>query len=207
MTKALLYSPKDRWQIWAAFGGAALIHLAAIALAETPANNQPGPVAVEPVIDVEFSPPTELPTPPPEMEELSVLVPPPPPDQIFIEEHSTPPTLHPAVDRQVHPIAKAAVIGLARPSTMGAAKVFAISAPRPDYPYEARRQRATGSGVAVLTVDPATGYVTDVSMSQTTGNAILDSATVSAFRRWRFRPGTVATVRTPITFLLTGATY
>jgi hypothetical protein len=35
-------------------------------------------------------------------------------------------------------------------------------APRPVYPYEARRQRVTGSGVALLTVDQTSGTVTDV---------------------------------------------
>jgi TonB family protein len=90
---------------------------------------------------------------------------------------------------------------------MSAAKVLALTAPRPEYPYEARRQRATGSGVATLTIDSATGNVTDVRMSRSTGSAVLDNATISAFRRWRFRPGTVTTVQTPITYTLTGAAY
>jgi TonB family protein len=39
------------------------------------------------------------------------------------------------------------------------------------------------------------------------GNPILDNSTVSAFRRWRFKPGTPRRVRIPITFVLTGAQY
>ncbi|MDQ6626755.1 MAG: TonB family protein [Verrucomicrobiota bacterium] len=90
---------------------------------------------------------------------------------------------------------------------MSAAKVVAINAPRPEYPYEARRQRLIGTGIVVLNVDPATGYVASASMRQSTGNAVLDNAALSAFRRWRFRPGTVSTVQTPITFTMTGAQY
>ena len=90
---------------------------------------------------------------------------------------------------------------------MRGARVLALNAPRLEYPYEARRARVTGSGVALLTIDPATGYVTEVSMSRSTGNAVLDNAAISGFRRWRFKPGTVSKVQAPITFTLTGASY
>jgi TonB family protein len=59
----------------------------------------------------------------------------------------------------------------------------------------------------VITVDPNSGLARDVVMAQSIGNAILDDSTVSAFRRWRFRPGTAAQVRIPITFVLTGAQH
>jgi TonB family protein len=88
-----------------------------------------------------------------------------------------------------------------------AAKAVAISAPRPEYPYEAKRSHITGSGVCVVSVDTASGSVNDASMATSTGNSILDNATVSAFKRWRFKPGTVSRVRIPITFTLTGASY
>ena len=88
-----------------------------------------------------------------------------------------------------------------------AAKAFAVAAPRPDYPYEARSRKITGSGVCVLTVDTDSGAVTDATMEQSIGNPILDNSTVSAFRRWRFKPGTVAKVRMPIIFTMTGASY
>jgi protein TonB len=92
-------------------------------------------------------------------------------------------------------------------TTIGSARVLAISAPQPEYPYEARRQRATGSGIALLTIDPATGSVTDVRMLRSTGNAALDNATISGLRRWRFKPGTVSSVQSPITYTLTGASF
>jgi outer membrane biosynthesis protein TonB len=37
-------------------------------------------------------------------------------------------------------------------------------------------------------------------MEQSTGNAILDKATTHAFRKWRFKAGTVSRVRVAITY-------
>ena len=84
---------------------------------------------------------------------------------------------------------------------------MAINAPRPEYPYEARRQRITGEGIVAMTVNPLTGKVSDVSMSKSTGSPFLDNAALTGFQRWRFKPGTVSSVRCPITFTLTGASY
>ena len=86
-------------------------------------------------------------------------------------------------------------------------KALAISAPRPAYPYEARRRQITGYGVAILDIDPVNGDVIGAAMSQSTGSPILDDSTLSALRRWRFKPGTPVRVRVPITFTLTGASY
>jgi TonB family protein len=91
--------------------------------------------------------------------------------------------------------------------TWSSAKVFAVSAPRPEYPYEARRQKITGQGVVALRVDATTGAVTGVTLQKSTGNAFLDNAALAGFRRWRFRPGAVSIVTCPITFTLTGAAY
>jgi TonB family protein len=45
-------------------------------------------------------------------------------------------------------------------------------------------------------------------MAQSIGSPILDNATVSTFRRWRFRPGAAAPkVKVPITYTMTGASY
>jgi TonB family protein len=89
-----------------------------------------------------------------------------------------------------------------RPATMSisSAKALAIYAPRPDYPSEARSQRITGRGVCVVSVDPRNGSVTEASMAQSTGDPRLDKAAVSAFRQWRFKPGTVSKVKIPIEF-------
>jgi len=108
--------------------------------------------------------------------------------------------------------AVASPVSTARPSTapvlsLSEAKAFALDAPRPDYPYEARSRKITGSGVAVLTVDARTGAVMNASMAQSIGSPILDNAVVSAFRRWRFKPGTVSKVKVPITYTMTGVLY
>jgi TonB family protein len=89
-----------------------------------------------------------------------------------------------------------------RPATMSisSAKALAIYAPRPDYPSEARSQRITGSGVCIVSVDPRSGRVTEASMAQSTGDLRLDNAAISAFRQWRFKPGTVSKVKIPIEF-------
>jgi protein TonB len=86
-------------------------------------------------------------------------------------------------------------------------KAMVAYAPRPVYPYEARRQRVTGAGVALLTVDQTLGTVTDVLMVQSCGNAILDNSTLDALRRWRFKPGSAARVQVPITYTLMGVSY
>ena len=59
----------------------------------------------------------------------------------------------------------------------------------------------------MITVDPNSGLAVDAMMEQSIGNPILDNSTVSAFRRWRFKPGTPRRVRIPINFVLTGAQY
>ena len=59
-------------------------------------------------------------------------------------------------------------------------RALAIYAPRPAYPLEARRNRLTGSGVALLEVDKRTGYVTSARMLKSTGHQILDDAALKA---------------------------
>jgi TonB family protein len=92
-------------------------------------------------------------------------------------------------------------------ASLRSVKATLAYAPRPVYPYEARRQRLTGSGVALLSVDQNSGTVTDVVMTQSCGNAILDNSTLDALRRWRFKPGSAAKVQVPITYTLMGVSY
>ena len=203
MPKPLLYKPPPRWQVWAAFGGAIAIHLAAVGAyaihREPPMIDLSQIPSAEVVATLEA---TEEPTPPPE----DIPMPPPPPEpevQEFHEE-TTPPPRRP--QQAAAPI-KTPQAG--HPGTMSitGAKALAIFAPKPEYPYEARSRHVTGSGVAVVDVDTASGNVTDCSMAQSIGNPILDNSTVSAFRRWRFKPGTVSKVKIPITYTMTGASY
>jgi periplasmic protein TonB len=210
----LLYKPQPRWQVMAAFAGAIAIHGIAVGIASIHKEEPPADLTAIPeaVAEVTFEQAAPEPTPPPEeMIEPEPTEAPPEPTEVpeFVEEKPTPP---PKRDKPVKPIApiarpKPAGVPSAGPMSMSAAKAVAVSAPRPEYPYEARRSKITGSGVCVMTVDPSSGAVTDASMAQSTGNPILDNAATSAFRRWRFKPGTVTKVRTPITFTMTGAQF
>ncbi len=202
---ALLYKQTGHWRIWLCFIAAAAIHLGAVALA------QREPIPVTPTttdkdVILEYTPPDLEPPPPDPVEPPSA----PPPLTIqetpFVEEDVTPPPVPRHLDR-MQPLVRQTTQNFSGPANLGAAKILALVAPRPEYPYEARRQKLTGSGVALLLVDRGSGAVTNVQIAQTTGNAILDNAAVSGFRRWRFKPGTVAAVRAPITFTLTGASY
>jgi TonB family protein len=87
---------------------------------------------------------------------------------------------------------------------VGDVQALAVYAPRPTYPYEARARRLQGSGTAILTIDPATGNVTNAEMAVSTGVKMLDDETISTLTRWRFKPGTVKKVRIPITFTFAG---
>lgn len=82
----------------------------------------------------------------------------------------------------------------------------AIYAPRPEYPYEARRNNITGSGVVIVEVNKA-GLVTSTRMRQSTGSPILDQAATGGFKKWRFKPGKAFSFWTPITFTMSGAQY
>ena len=123
-----------------------------------------------------------------------------------VAEERTPPPKQPKVAK-VAPVRAPTVGG--RPGTMSisSAKALATYAPRPQYPYEARSRHITGSGVCVVDVDVGSGSVTGASMAQSIGSPILDNAAMSAFRQWRFRPGSVSKVKIPITFTMTGASY
>jgi len=83
---------------------------------------------------------------------------------------------------------------------ISSARALPTYAPRPVYPSEIRARHITGSGVCVLEIDPGSGKVTEVSMTQSTGNPILDDSAVRTFGKWRFKPGTVSRVRIPIEF-------
>ena len=196
--KPLLYRPAPHWQLWAALGGAVAIHLTAVALAQ---RHEAPPVELPPnaptVVEATLAPPEA--TPPPE--DIPLPEPPPPPEikPEFVEERTPPPRPPPSAQKFT-PIKAQAM-------TMSRAKALAVNAPRPQYPYEARSRKITGSGVCVVDVDPGSGNVTSADMTQSIGSPILDNAALSAFRQWRFRPGTVSKVRIPITFTMTGASY
>jgi TonB family protein len=85
-----------------------------------------------------------------------------------------------------------------------AAKAVTTYAPRPEYPQEARSHRIAGSGVCVVSVDPASGSVTQASMAQSTGSPLLDKSILSTVRTWKFKPRTVSKARIPVEFTMRG---
>jgi TonB family protein len=199
-SNAFIYRRPSKWPIATALAAAVLIHLSAVAIAfhqESPATPPTATDSTAIGFDMTAEPPTASP-------DLDISVPPPVavPTADFIEPQETRRVIK--TQRTPAPIRPS---GQTRLATVENAKAFALSAPRPDYPYEARSRHITGSGVAVISVDPNSGLAVDAMMEQSIGNPILDNSTVSAFRRWRFKPGTPARVRIPITFVLTGAQY
>ena len=80
----------------------------------------------------------------------------------------------------------------------------AIVAPRPEYPSSARSQHLTGSGVAVVQVDPKSGHVTSARILDSTGHKILDESALKAFRQWRFKPGAASEIHIPILYVMRG---
>jgi TonB family protein len=80
---------------------------------------------------------------------------------------------------------------------------ISISAPRPEYPFEARSHWIEGRGLFSLTVRPD-GSVAAVEVAKSTGHRILDDSTVAAFQKWRFKPGAVTHVKIPMEFTMAG---
>jgi len=208
MTRALLYQPGPRWRIGLALGAAALIHFAAVALASIhqreQINDSPPSADSGTTIEVEPESPIDNPTPPPDV--IDPPTPSPTEESLVPEERSTPAPVRHQTTRLVTPIANTRSVTIGSTS-LASARVSALSAPRLEYPYEARRQKITGSGTVAMTVDPVSGHVTSVAMETSTGSLVLDNAAITGFRRWRFKPGTVSRVRLPITYTLTGAQY
>ena len=202
MNSALLYQGNGRRLFWIAFVSALAIHIGAVALAKTKSpigklENFTTDSAAD-IVDMfepEPTPPEESITPPP-LEQIQ-----PDRDSFPGENHTLPPV-------RTHRKSRPPSLVRGTPTTsLRSVKAMVAYAPRPVYPYEARRQRVTGSGVALLTVDQTSGSVTDVIMTQRCGSAILDNSTLDALRRWRFRSGSVTKVQVPITYTLMGASY
>ena len=202
MNSAFVYRQHSRSIFWIAFMSALAIHLGAVALAK-PKSSTAKLDDFSPPSDVELVDTAE--TKPALLEESAV---PPPlvqirPDQDnFQEENVTPPPVRAHRNSRPAPLVRGTTM-----ASLRSVKAMVAYAPRPVYPYEARRQRVTGSGVALLVVNQTLGTVTDVLMARSCGNGILDKSTLDALRRWRFKPGSVVTVQVPITYTLMGVSY
>ena len=203
MNEALIYRPHDRKLTWFAFAAAITIHLSAIAIATSRTN----PMLLTSWEDIN-APVIGLDAPPPQAEEVSppeeVL--PPQNEDAFPQESSIPTPNYARKKKRVLPI-RSTSIGIRRATNPGSVKSLALYSPKPNYPYEARRGRITGSGIAQLTLNSMNGNVLDARMAQSTGSSILDDATVDALRRWRFQPGVATNINVPITYTLRGVSY
>ena len=141
---------------------------------------------------------TATPTPAPEKPTLEIWAGAP-----GHQKPAPPPGQMPGAGEPVTPAAKAKRTRVKRHATLtplASAKTVAVSRPLPVYPYQAKHHHIAGDGVCIVTVDTASGKVTDATMKQSSGNAILDKSTTDAFRQWRFKPRTVSRVRVPISY-------
>jgi len=144
MNPAFVYRQHPRSILWIAFMSALAVHLGAVALAKTkspPATledfNPPGDVELVDTAEPEPALLEESATPPP-LEQVH-------PDQdSFREENRTPPPV------RAHRKARPGSLVRGTTASLRSVKAMVAYAPRPVYPYEARRQRMTGSGVAIL---------------------------------------------------------
>jgi TonB family protein len=100
----------------------------------------------------------------------------------------------------------AAELILAKPAelTKQESDNLVLSVIDPEYPNEAREKHQSGPGLALLTIDTATGHVVKTEMALSTHSKILDQAAMHALRQWRFKPGAVSKVWVPLKFFLSG---
>jgi TonB family protein len=185
---------------WIAFVVALAIHIGAVALAKNklPVVQQEQFTGVDGIIDVPEPEPAPLEQSliPSRLEQIH------PDQEVFREENYAASPV-----RRHHGGRPTSLTRGTTPLVARWMKAMISYAPRPVYPYQARRQRLTGSGVALIIVDQTSGAVTDVSMTQSCGHPMLDTATLDALRRWRFKAGSATNVQVPITYTLTGAWY
>jgi hypothetical protein len=148
MNAALLYRPRPRRLFWIAFACAAAIHVGAVVCAKGKSAKiivrDVSPAGVE--VQVADEPPEQVApvepatASPPEQRS--------PDQETFPEENRTPTPIRPHKKTELASVLRAAT------TAFGSVKTLVMYAPRPVYPYEARRQRVVGSGIVLLTVDP-----------------------------------------------------
>ncbi len=95
-------------------------------------------------------------------------------------------------------VAVASAQDIEKPPVPGARKL-ATFAPKAIVPPEARAKHLKGVGVCIVYVRPD-GTVSRAEMSPSTGEPLLDKASIDAFSRWKFVPGTVKKVKIPIRY-------
>jgi hypothetical protein len=134
MNAALPYRRRQAWTFWVAFACAAVIHVGAVVLAKSKSEKTTIQDFRPPEVDVEVLdnnpdhvPPEESVTPP--LPQFS------PDEETFVEENRTPLPIRPRKKTPVASFTRATV------APFGSVKALVMYAPRPVYPYEARRQK------------------------------------------------------------------
>jgi hypothetical protein len=178
--QAHIYHRPSQWPIATALGTAVVIHLSAVAIAfhREPITQPTASDSITFPVDGEDTQPV-----PPDSD-ISVPLPAPVPTADFIEPQETSRSTN--RNQNFTPIRRQGQTQIAAVSN---GKAFPLSAPRPDYPYEARSRHITGSGIVIISVDPITGFATAVTMEQSIGNPVLDNSTVSALPPLAFQTG------------------
>jgi TonB family protein len=167
---------------------------------EQPLASEQGPAQIAPVVEKKAEPNRSTASMPPSQKPTSAIEQAHPAEEPEVvaapaeKKHRPRKRPRPAVQPE------AATISAPVPMSLSVAQSMAITAPLPDYPYEAKRRNLTGSGICVVTVDTATGTVTNATMFQSTGSPLLDKLTIQTFKSWRFKPGAVSEVRVPISY-------
>lgn len=73
--------------------------------------------------------------------------------------------------------------------------MHAVSTPNPEYPYAARYYDTEGRGLFDVRISISTGRAKSVKVITSTGSKILDQAAVAGLSHWRFKPGTLPSIR------------
>jgi TonB family protein len=79
-------------------------------------------------------------------------------------------------------------------------KHLLLHAPRPEYPYEARARRKTGSGVYELKFDYETGHLREIHVVKGIEDFPLDMYAMATLKVWRAKPRSIHALLVPVTF-------
>ena len=86
-------------------------------------------------------------------------------------------------------------------SVSGGPDAIAIYAPGPKFPPgPVWTRHRSNNGVAIVELDAKTGTVTKAYMNPSTGHTAVDELALTAFRQWRFKPGTGGKFKIPVTY-------
>jgi hypothetical protein len=77
--------------------------------------------------------------------------------------------------------------------------------PIPQFSFDFRRRRISGSGIFEMRINPKTGKMKDVIVPVSTRNAILDNELARVCSMYQFKPGRITQARVPMGFVWTRA--